>query len=173
MRYRDFISHLKSVAAEDEGARIVNFRRVAETRDTWLSLIAGRDGGIAIVNTARGAAPRDAGLTFKLDPTTTCAALATALSVPGMMSLAWSLLTPGKSDPDMTLDFADGLTDLAKNPFPTEPSVAPATKPPSLDASLWRRIPHAQRHEYIKKMAHALVRGVHPDDTVADLLAAA
>lgn len=173
MRYRDFIANLKSAAAEDEGARILNSRQVAEARDIWLSLIAGRDGGIAIVNTARGATPRDAGLTFKLDPTTTCASLANALSNPGMMSLAWSLLTPGKSDPDMTLDFADGLTDLATNPFPADRTVQPATKPPSLDASLWRRIPHDQRHDYIKKMAHALVRGVHPDDTVADLLAAA
>ncbi len=93
MRYRDFIAHLKSAAAEDEGARIVVSRQAAETRETWLSLIAGRDGGIASSNTARGATPRDAGLTFKLNPTTTCASLAAALSNPGMMSLAWSLLT--------------------------------------------------------------------------------
>ncbi len=71
----------------------------------------------------------------------------------------------------MTLDFADGLTDLATNPFPADRTVQPATKPPSLDALLWHRIPNAKRREYIRRMAHGLVRGVHPDDTVTELLA--
>jgi hypothetical protein len=173
IRYRGFIAQLQSAAAENEGARIIEDPKVATTRDTWLSLTQGRDGGIALVTTALGTRPRDAGVTFKLDPTTTCASLAAALSTCEMMILARSLLTPGRSSPHDTLDFADRLTDLQTRPSVQDATDVAVSKPPSLDAELWRRIPHGSRHEYLKKMARGLIRGVHPDDTVTEILAAA
>lgn len=172
IRYRDFIGSLQAASAERDGARIVEDQQSATTCETWLSLVSGRDGGIAILTTARGTRPRNAGVTFRIDPTTTCAALAAALSTSEMMALARSLLTPGGTSPRDTLDFVHGLKSLPTNPF-SDDELPPATKPPSLDANLWNRIPHDQRRDYIKKMAMGLRGGVHPDDTVAELLAAA
>lgn len=173
IRYRDFIDLLQSAAKEDAGSRIIKSREIGINREAWLSLIPGKDGGIAILTTERGTTPRSAGVTFRLDPTTTCAALATALSTAEMMVLARSLLTPGVTSPRDTLDFAQGLSDLPTNPFSDDDHLPPVTKPPSLDAELWRRIPHDQRRDYIKKMALGLRCGIHPDDTVAKLLSAA
>lgn len=124
-----------------------------------------------------GNAPADVGVTVKIDPTVMLTALAAVLAKFQMMSLARSILTPGQIDPLDVVMFADGLKDLPMNPFRdgTVPGVrpAPVRKPPSLEAALWRRIPHAQRPSFIKKMAMGLRRGVHPDDTVSELLTSA
>lgn len=90
-----------------------------------------------------------------------------------MMILARSLLTPGKPVPRDAIDFADGLSDLKTLPYSTDDSSVSVAKPPSLKADLWARIPHDQRREYRKAMARGIVRGFHPDETVAELLAAA
>lgn len=172
IRYRDFIGGLQAASRERDGARIFENQQIATTCETWLSLVSGRDGGIAIVATARGTRPRNAGVTFRIDPTTTCAALASALSTSEMMALARSLLTPGGTSPRDTLDFVHGLKSLPTNPF-SDDELPPATKPPSLDAALWDRIPLDQRREYIKSMAMGIRGGVHPDDTVSELLSAA
>jgi hypothetical protein len=173
IRYRDFVDLLQSASDEDKGARIIKSREIGITRDAWLSLIPGKDGGIAILTTQRGTTPQSAGVTFRLDPTTTCTALAAALSTAEMMALARSLLTPGCTSPRDTLDFAQGLSDLTTNPFSDDDNLPPVTKPPSLDADLWNRIPHDQRRDYFKAMARGIIRGIHPDDTVAKLLSAA
>jgi hypothetical protein len=175
MRYRDFITDLEITAAEDDTMRVVENRYLADTSDTWLSLVPGRDGGVAFVRSRKdGNAPADAGVTVKIDPTAMLTALAAALAKSEMMSLARSILTPGPIDTLDVVMFADGLKDLPTNPF-EEASVeearpAPVKKPPSLDISLWRRIPHAQRPDFIKKMAMGVRRGVHPDDTVSSIL---
>lgn len=173
IRYRDFIDLLQSASEEDKGARIVKSREAGISQKAWLTLLPGKDGGIAILTTARGATPRNAGVTVKLDPTTTCAALAAALSTSEMMSLARSLLTPGCTSPRDTLDFAQGLSALPTNPFSDDDNLPTVTKPPSLDAGLWNRISRDQRRDYIKAMARGIIRGIHPDDTVAKLLSAA
>lgn len=179
LRYRDFIANLETDAEGDETMRVVENRHIAETYDTWLSLVAGKDGGVAFVHSRRGhPSPTDKGVTVKVEPSVSMTALAAALATPEMMSLARSILTPGSLDPITAVMFADGLKDLPRNPYPdtVEPPRAPLRpirKPPSLDAELWKRIPNSKRRKYIKAMAHALRRGVHPDDTVADLLAAA
>lgn len=173
MRYRDFIDRLQSASKEDEAARIIKSREIGTSREAWLSLAPGKEGGIAIVTTVRGSRPWKSGVTFRLDPTTTCAALAAALSTCEMMAVARSLLTPGKPIPPDAIDFADGLSDLETLPYLRDDSSVPVTKPPSLHADIWERIPHAQSREYCKAMARGIVRGVHPDDTVAELLAAA
>ncbi|MGE6743306.1 hypothetical protein ACQKGC_23830 [Allorhizobium pseudoryzae] len=90
-----------------------------------------------------------------------------------MMMLARTLLTPGERVPRDAIDFADGLAELETIPYSTEGSSVPVAKPPSLDADLWERIPNARRQEYLKKMAHGIRRGIHPDETAIELLAAA
>jgi hypothetical protein len=172
IRYRDFIGNLQAASTGRDGARIVANQQSATNCETWLSLVSGRDGGIAIVTTARSTRPRNAGVTFRIDPTTTCAALAAALSTSEMMDLARRILTPGGASPRDTLDFSNGLSDLPTNPF-YDGELPPATKPPSLDPNLWNQIPHDKRRDYIKKMAMGLRSGIHPDDTVSELLAAA
>ena len=180
MRYRDFITDLELTAEDDDMLRVVENRYVAETTDTWLSILPGRDGGVAFVRTRKnGHAPADAGVTIRIDPTVMLTALAAVLAKDEMMRLARSILTPGKRDPfDMDVAmFAEGLKNLPTNPFQDDTvegaRPAPIKKPPSLDVTLWRRIPHADRRYYIRAMAVGLRRGVHPDDTVAELLTAA
>lgn len=178
-RYRDFIANLETDVEGDDMMRVVENRHIAETYDTWLSLMSGKNGGVAFVHSRRShPSPTDKGVTIRIDPTVTMTALAAALSTPEMMSLARSILTPGSVDPAAAVMFTDGLKDLPRNPYPdtVEPPRAPLPpimKPPSLDSELWERIPNSKRRRYIKAMAHALRRGIHPDHTVADLLAAA
>lgn len=154
---------------------MVEDRHLAEKSDTWLSLKPARDGGVAFVRTRKNVPPADSSVTVKIDPTVMRTALAAALSTNQMMRLARSILTPGQIDPLDVVAFATGLQDLPTNPFvDTEGSrPEPIRKPPSLDIALWRRIPHALRRDYIKRMAMGLRRGVHPDDTVSELLASA
>ncbi|MGE7368306.1 hypothetical protein ACQKKX_04445 [Neorhizobium sp. NPDC001467] len=179
MRYRDFIADLEENAEGDDVMRVVENRYIAETYDTWLSLVAGKDGGVAFVRSRRGhPSPTDKGVTVKVEPTVSMTALAAALGATEMMSHARTLLTPGAVDPITAVMFADGLKDLRSNPYPDtieppRPVLPPIRKPPSLDADLWTRIPHALRREYLKKMAHGIRCGIHPDDTVTELLAAA
>ncbi|MGO8024887.1 hypothetical protein [Rhizobium leguminosarum] len=174
MRYRDFIIHLGSTATEDDGIRIVEKRKTADACDVWLSLVPGQDGGIAIVTMARNGTPPAGGITVKLDPATTRSALGAALSTDSMMTLARSVLTPGQSNTRTVVDFVEGLKDLQTNPFGDDEDAAvrppPATKPPSLDACLWKQIPHGQRQDFIKKMAMGVRRGIHPDDVASELL---
>lgn len=179
LRYRDFIANLETDAEGDDSMRVVENRHIAETYDTWISLVAGKDGGVAFVRSRRGQpSPTDKGVTVKIEPTVSMTGLAAVLSAPEMMSHARSLLTPGSVDPVAAVMFADGLKDLRSNPYPDtieppRPALPPIRKPPSLNSNLWERIPHAKRREYLKKMAHGIRCGIHPDDTVAELLAAA
>ncbi|CUW93677.1 hypothetical protein [Agrobacterium genomosp. 2] len=179
LRYRDFIANLEIDAEGDDTTRIVDSRHVADVCDTWLCLRSGKDGGVAFLRTRKGyPSPTNVGVSLKIDPTVSMTALAAALATPEMMSAARSILTPGSTDPVAAVTFAEGLRDLRTNPYPEAAEaprapLLPVQKPPSLDAVLWDRIPNSQRREYIKAMAHGLVRRVHPDDTVADLLAAA
>lgn len=178
MRYRDFITDLEVNAEGDDMMRVVENRHIAETYDTWLSLVPGKDGGVGFVRSRRGhPSPTDKGVTVKVEPTVSMAALAATLAKPEMMSFARSLLTPGAVDPITAVMFTDGLKDLPTNPYsdtiePPRPALPPIRKPPSLDADLWARIPHALRREYLRKMAHGIRCGIHPDDTVAEFLAA-
>ncbi|KQV79985.1 hypothetical protein [Rhizobium sp. Root1220] len=176
MRYRDFIVDLETTAAEDDTMRVLENRYLAETCDTWLSLVPGRDGGVALIRSRKnGKPPADAGATVKIDPTVMLTALAAALSTDQMMRLARSILAPRQIDPSDAVTFATGLQDLPTNPFGDDEDAAvcppPATKPPSLDTALWKQIPHALRRDYIKRMAMGIRRGIHPDDTVSELLA--
>lgn len=178
LRYREFITNLEIDAEGDDTTRIVDSRHVADVCDTWLCLKSGKDGGVAFLRTRKGQPSPTAGVSVRIDPTISMTALAVALATPDMMSAARSLLTPGSTDPVAAVTFAEGLRNLRTNPYPetVEPPRAAqrlVTKPPSLDADLWDRIPNSRRREYIKAMAHGLVRGVHPDDTVTDLLATA
>jgi hypothetical protein len=104
-------------------------------------------------------------------------ALAAALARPEMTDLARSILTGGDLDLYSVGMFTDGLKDLPTNPFQDDAAEAsrpaPIRKPPSLVIELWRGIPHAKRRDYIKAMARGIRRGIHPDDTVAELLSAA
>lgn len=179
LRYRDFIANLEIDAEGDDTTRIVASRHVADVCDTWLCLKSGKDGGVTFLRTRKGyPSPTATDVSIRIDPTVSMTALAAALGTPDMMSAARTLLTPGSIDPVAAVTFADGLNDLRTNPYPEtveapRAPLRPVEKPPSLDVALWNRIPNSQRREYIKKMAHGLVRGVHPDDTVAGLLAAA
>lgn len=177
LRYRDFIADLEANAEGDPAVRVIENRTIADICDTWLCLKPGKDGGVVFVRTRKGdPSPANAGIAFKVEPTVSMVAFAAALASPEMMSFARSMLTPGAVDPAFAVMFTDGLKDVPVNPYDAEveapPHLPPIKKPPSLDAALWRRIPHAQRHDYIEKMAHALVRGIHPDDTVSELAAA-
>ncbi|MBY5775939.1 hypothetical protein HFN59_02220 [Rhizobium leguminosarum] len=175
IRYRDFIVDLETAAAEDDTMRVLENRYLAETCDTWLSLVPGRDGGVALIRSRKnGKPPADAGATVKIDPTIMLTALAAALSTDQMMRLARSILAPGQIDPSDAVTCATGLQDLQANPFDDDAKEGarhtPGSKPPSLDIALWHRIPHAQRRDFIAKMAMGVRRGIHPDDTVSELL---
>jgi hypothetical protein len=171
IRYRNFIAELQASAESHDGIRVVEDCKLIEACDAWVSLVPGRDGGIAAITAPRGATPTTA-IAVKLDPTTTREALAAALSNERMMTLARSLLSEGNRDVLAAAEFAEGLGKLETNPFPDDDNLPPVSKPPSLDVELWKRIPRAQRSDYIKKMARGIRRGVHPDETVAELLAA-
>lgn len=54
---------------------------------------------------------------MKLDPTTTCSALADALFSNNMMASARPVPTPDAADSDAAIEFAVGLKDLHRNPF--------------------------------------------------------
>lgn len=175
-RYRAFIANLEADAAEDDATRILENRYPAEKCDTWLSLVPGKDGGVALVRSRKhGKTPIDAGVTIRLEPTVMMTALAAALARPEMMDLARSILTGGDLDLYSVGMFTDGLKDLPTNPFQDGAAEAarpaPILKPPSLDIELWRRIPHAKRRDFIREMAMGVRRGIHPDDTVSELLA--
>ncbi|AVA21960.1 hypothetical protein [Rhizobium sp. NXC24] len=175
VRYRDFITYLEMTAAEDDTMRVLENRCLAETCGTWLSLVPGLDGGVAFVRSRKnGNAPLDAGVMVKIDPTVMITALAAALAKPEMMALARSILTPGQFNLCDVGLFSDGLKDLPMNPFQDDTvegsRPTPTKKPPSLDIGLWRRIPHAQRRDFIVAMAAGLRRGLHPDDTVSSIL---
>lgn len=179
LRYRDFIADLESNAEGDPAVRVIENRTLADICDTWLCLKSGKDGGAAFVRTRKGdPCPAVADVSFRVEPTVSMTALAAALATPEMMAIARSILTPGAVDPAIAVMFADGFKGLPTNPYdvaaeaPRE-SLPPIKKPPSLDAVLWKRIPHKDRREYIAKMAHGLRCGKHPDDTVTELLAAA
>ncbi|MEE9985190.1 hypothetical protein [Agrobacterium pusense] len=120
MRYRDFILDLELTAEDDDTMRVVGNRYIAETTDTWLSLMRGRDGGVAFVRSRKnGRAPADAGVTIKIDPTVMLTALAAVLAKDEMMRLARSILTPLQSDPfdiDVAM-FVEGLKNLPTYPF--------------------------------------------------------
>ncbi|NKJ77733.1 hypothetical protein [Rhizobium leguminosarum] len=173
-RYRDFIEYLEDKADGDDTARIVENPAVSAKHSVYLALKPGRGGGAGLGVARKGEAPSPTfGTTFKLEPTTTAASLAAALSKNSMMELAKSLLTPGPVDFGAAAMFADGLMNLAVAPYADEITPAhqaPATKPPSLDTELWRRIPKDQRKSFIRAMAKGVRLGVHPDDTVVEML---
>lgn len=176
--YRDFIEFLSDAAAGDDTARIVENSAVTKRYSVYLALKSGRDGGVATVVARKGTTPAArAGTTIEIDPTISKTSLAAALSTEGMKTLARLILTPGPTDPVVVVEFAEGLNNLPKIPYDenSESDDCPVrwTKPPSLDAALWKRIPHEMRRDYIKHMAMGIRRGVHPDETVAELLAAA
>ena len=179
LRYREFIADLKANAEGDPAVRVIENRTLADICDTWLCLLSGKDGGVAFVRTRKGdPSPAYADVSFKVEPTVSMSAFATALAAPDMMSLARSILTPGAIDPIAAVMFTDGLKDLPTNPYDVaveapRPALPPIKRPPSLDPVLWKRIPHSARREYLATMAHGLRCGKHPDDTVAELLAAA
>jgi hypothetical protein len=177
-RYRDFVEFLSDAAGGDDNVRIVENPAVMERYSVYLALKSGRDGGVATVVARKGTTPAArAGTTIEIDPTISKTSLAAALSTERMKTLARLILTPGPTDPVTVLEFAEGLDNLPKIPYAeySESDAPPVrwTKPPSLDASLWRRIPHEKRGEYIKLMATGVRRGIHPDDTVSELLASA
>lgn len=179
LRYRDFIADLEANAEGDPAARIIENRTLADICDTWFCLKTGKDGGAAFVRTRKGdPSPATADVSFKVEPTVSMTAFAAALAANEMVSLARSILTPGAVDLTAAVMFTDGLKGLPTNPYDVvaeapSPDLPPIKKPPPLDAMLWKRIPHSGRREYLKKMAYGLRRGIHPDDTVTELLAAA
>lgn len=176
--YRDYIEYLVDAAGDDDAVRLVENPAVRERYSVYLALKSGRDGGVATVVARKGTTPAArAGTTIQIDPTVSKTSLAAALSTERMMEFARLILTPGKVDPGVVLEFSEGLVDLPKIPY-AEDSESTArsvrwTKPPSLDASLWKRIPLDQRGDYIKRMARGIRRGVHPDETVSETLASA
>lgn len=177
-RYRDFVSHLEDSADGDDTIRVVEDPRVTKNYFVYLALKSGHDGGVAVIVARKGITPAArAGTTFALDPTTSKTALAAAMSTVRMMELGRLILTPGADTTAAVIEFSAGLSGLPKIPYDENSGstsvTAPATKPPSLDGELWRRIPHDKRREYMRAMALGLRRGVHPDHTVEDLLAAA
>lgn len=44
-------------------------------------------------------------------------------------------------------------------------------KPPSVSAELWDQIPQKLRADFIKRAAIFLIKGVHPEDTIREMLA--
>ena len=175
-RYRDFIEYLEDSADGDDEARIVETPAVTKNYHVYIALKAGRDGGAAIVVARKGVAPAARGVvTVKINPTVTKLSLAAALSTEPMRVLARTLLTPGAATAADLASFAAGLQDLRQLPFGDDegaPRPAPATKPPSLATEIWHRIPREKRQDYLKAMARGLRRGVHPDETAEELLAA-
>jgi hypothetical protein len=173
-RYRDFIEFLKDTADGDDTVRIVENPAVSAKHSVYLALKPGKDGGASLGVTRKGESPAAGfGVTFKIAPTTTAASLASALSNEGMMDLAKSLLTPGAVDIGAAAMFADGLRNLDTVAYvygAIPERRAQATKPPSLDTELWRRIPKDERSSFIRAMANGIRRGVHPDETVAEML---
>lgn len=175
--YRDYIEYLLDAAGDDDTVRLVEDAAVTGRYSVYLALKPGRDGGVATVVARKGIAPAArAGSTIQIDPTVTKTALAAALSAEKMMRLARILLTPGQVDPGVVVEFSAGLAGLTKIPYAKGSDGAGSvrwTKPPALAADLWMKIPHALRGDYIKQMAMGIRRGIHPDDTVSELLAAA
>lgn len=173
--YRDFIEFLEDTAGGDDTACIIeNPWIVSAKHSVYLALKPGRGGGASLGAAPKGATPSaNFGTTFRLDPATSAISLAAALSKETMRELAKTLLTPGSVDLAAAAMFADGLRDLDVVPAgdqATVPREPPVTKPPCLDSELWRRIPKDQRKAYRLEMAKRLVRGVHPDDMVAEML---
>ncbi|GEC34031.1 hypothetical protein N181_23215 [Sinorhizobium fredii USDA 205] len=176
--YRDYIEYLLDAAGDDDTVRLVENAAVTERYSVYLALKSGKNGGAATIVARKGITPAArAGTTIQIDPTVSKTSLAAALSTEKMMRLARLLLTPGQVDPGVVLEFSEGLGNLPKIPYAEDSESAARsgqwTKPPSLDADLWKRIPHARRRDYIKAMAMGIRRGIHPDETVAELLAAA
>lgn len=176
--YRDFIEFLSDAAGGDDPVRVVENSAVTKRYSVYLALKSGRDGGVATVVARKGITPAArAGTTIEIDPTISKTSLAAALSTERMKTLARFILAPGPTDPVVVLEFAEGLNNLQRIPYDANSESADRpiqwTKPPSLDARLWRRIPHEKRGEYIKRMAVGVRRGIHPDETVSELLAAA
>ncbi|MCV3768900.1 hypothetical protein [Rhizobium sp. TRM95796] len=177
-RYREFVSYLEDSADGDDTIRVVEDPRVTKNYSVYLALESGQNGGVAVIVARKGITPAArAGTTVALDPTTSKIALAAAMSTERMMELGRLILTPGAADPAAVIEFTAGLSGLQKTPYDANSGSAsrpaPATKPPSLDDELWDRIPRDKRREYIRAMALGLRRGVHPDHTVEELLAAA
>lgn len=175
-RYRDFIDYLCDSAGDNDFARLVENPVVTERYVVYLAFKPGKDGGVATIVARKGVTPATrAGITFRIDPTVSRTALAAALSTENMMRLARLLLTPNDVDPTVVVEFSAGLADLTKIPYAEGSESGGAvrwTKPPSLDTALWKQIPHTLRGDYIKQMARGIRRGIHPDETVAELLAA-
>lgn len=175
-RYRDFIEYLEDKADGDETVRIVENPVVSSKHSVYLALRPGRGGGVGLGVALKGTAPAAAvGITFKINPTTSAASVAVALSTESTRALAKTLLTPGAVDLGAASMFAEGLRSLVTIPYVNGDNLpeASAIKPPSLDTELWRKIPRNLRMSYVKEMAAGLRLGVHPDDTVTELLAAA
>ena len=176
--YRDFIEFLEDTADGDNAVCIVDNPAIVSARHSvYLALKSGRDGGASLGATLRRMAPAaEFGTTFRIDPATSAMSLAAALARDDMRELAKTLLTPGPVDMAAAAMFADGLRNLdvvSAADQATARRETAMTKPPCLDAELWRRIPKDQRMAYRVEMAKGLRRGVHPDETVAELLAAA
>jgi hypothetical protein len=174
-RYRDFIEYLKDKADGDDTVRVEENPAVSVKHFVYLALKPGRGGGAGLGVAPKGQAPAATfGTTFRINPSISALSLAAALSTDSMMELAKTLLTPGKVDIGAAALFTEGLRNLDIVPDDVRPTgEPPMTKPPCLDTGLWRRIPKDQRPAYRKAMAKGLVLGVHPDETVAELLAAA
>lgn len=175
-RYRDFIEYLVDTADGDKAVCIVAEPAILSARHSlYLALKPGPDGGAGFGAAPRGRAASTAfGVTFRLNPSTSAMSLAGALARADMMELAKTLLTPGAVDIIAAAMFADGLRNLDVVSAADQAAARrnpPMTKPPCLDRELWRRIPKDQRPAYRKAMAHGIVRGVHPDETVAELIA--
>ncbi len=173
--YRDFIEFLEDTAGGDDTACIIENPRIVSARHSvYLALKPGRGGGACLGAAPKGATPStNFGTTFRLDPATSAISLAAALSKESMRELGRTLLTPGPVDLAAAAMFADGLRDLDIVPAgvqATVPREPPITKPPCLDSELWGRIPIDQRKAYRLEMATRLRRGVHPDDTVTEML---
>lgn len=177
-RYRDFIEFLEDTADGDRTVCVVENPTIVGARHSvYLALKSGQGGGASLGATLNRVAPAaDFGATFRIDPATSAMSLATELAKAEMRELAKNLLTPGPVDLAAAAMFADGLRNLDivsaadQSVSRHEPAM---TKPPCLDTELWRRIPKDQRPAYRKAMANGLRRGVHPDETVSELLAAA
>lgn len=177
-RYRDFIEFLKDTADGDRAVCIVDNPAIVSARHSvYLTLKPGRGGGASLGAILKRVAPvADYGTTFRIDPATSAMSLAAALARADMSELAKTLLTPGPVDMGAAALFAEGLRNLDVVSASDQAAVRrepPMTKPPCLDTELWRRIPKDQRPAYRQAMAMGLRRGVHPDDTVVELLAAA
>ena len=177
-RYRDFIEFLEDTADGDRAVCIVDNPVIVSARHSvYLALKAGRGGGASMGATLKRVAPAaEFGTTFRIDPATSAMSLAATLARADMRELAKTLLTPGPVDMAAAAMFVDGLRALDVVSAADQAAARrepPMTKPPCLDSDLWRSIPKDQRPAYRKAMANGLRRGVHPDETVAEMLAVA